>query len=78
MVFFRCSDSGPGLDEESRARAFDRFWRADESRGRNLGGSGLGLPIVRAIARAHGGEARLLPQIRSGLTVEIRLPRQRN
>lgn len=75
-VFFRCTDTGPGLPEESRARAFERFWRADDSRGRSLGGSGLGLPIVKAIAQAHGGEAVILPGKEPGLTVEIRLPRQ--
>lgn len=75
-VFFRCSDSGPGLPPESHARAFDRFWRADESRGRSLGGSGLGLPIVRAIARAHGGEALILTRGAPGLAIEIRLPRR--
>lgn len=75
-VIFRCSDTGPGLSAEDQARAFDRFWRADASRGRSLGGSGLGLPIVRAIARAHGGEARLLPNAPSGLTVELRLARR--
>lgn len=74
-VVFRCSDTGPGLCAEDRARAFDRFWRADASRGRSLGGSGLGLPIVRAIARAHGGEARIIPQPPPGLTVELRLPK---
>ncbi|ADE86626.1 ATP-binding protein [Rhodobacter capsulatus] len=72
-VYFRCTDSGPGLSPEGRARAFERFWRAEASRGRSLGGSGLGLPIVRAIARAHGGEALILPDS-PGLTVEIRLP----
>lgn len=75
-VFFRCTDSGPGLSMENRARAFDRFWRADDSRGRSLGGSGLGLPIVRAIARAHGGEALFLSREEPGLSVEIRLPRR--
>lgn len=75
-VVFRCSDTGPGLSEEDQARAFDRFWRADESRGRDLGGSGLGLPIVRAIARAHGGEARIVTRPIPGLTMEIRLPKR--
>ncbi|QCP87701.1 HAMP domain-containing protein [Cereibacter sphaeroides] len=75
-VAFRCTDGGPGLSEEGRARAFDRFWRADASRGRSLGGSGLGLPIVRAIARAHDGEARILTSDTPGLAVEIRLPRR--
>ncbi|SDF52098.1 ATP-binding protein [Rhodobacter capsulatus] len=74
MVFFRCTDSGPGLSPEGRARAFERFWRAEDSRGRSLGGSGLGLPIVRAIARAHGGEALILVPDSPGLAVEIRLP----
>lgn len=76
-VFFRCTDTGPGLSDENRARAFERFWRADDSRGRSLGGSGLGLPIVRAIARAHGGEALIPLSGTRGLTVEIRLPRPR-
>ncbi|GAB3130274.1 sensor histidine kinase [Novispirillum itersonii] len=70
----RCADSGPGLSAENRARAFERFWRAEESRGRRLGGSGLGLSIVRAIARAHGGDATLADSGPPGLTVEIRLP----
>ncbi|MAM12432.1 MAG: two-component sensor histidine kinase [Rhizobiaceae bacterium] len=75
-VFFRCTDTGPGLSAENRARAFERFWRADESRGRARGGSGLGLPIVKAIARAHGGDALILPSQNPGLAVEIRLPRR--
>lgn len=73
-VFFRCLDAGPGLPDESRARAFDRFWRAEDSRGRSGGGSGLGLPIVKAIAQAHGGDALILAAHNPGLAVEIRLP----
>jgi signal transduction histidine kinase len=49
------SDEGPGLPPAFVARAFDRFSRADDARGR--GGTGLGLSIVELIARAHGGEA---------------------
>jgi signal transduction histidine kinase len=48
-------DEGAGFPPEFAPRAFDRFSRADESRGR--GGSGLGLAIVQAIAEAHGGSA---------------------
>lgn len=75
-VFFRCTDTGPGLSKESRARAFERFWRADDSRGRSSGGSGLGLSIVKAIAQAHGGDALIFPANQPGLAVEIRLPCQ--
>lgn len=73
-VFFRCIDTGPGLSDESRARAFDRFWRAEDLRGRSGGGSGLGLPIVKTIAQAHGGDALIIPSLAPGLAVEIRLP----
>ncbi|MCM2292503.1 ATP-binding protein [Allorhizobium sp. BGMRC 0089] len=73
-AFIRVSDDGPGLSNEGRARAFERFWRADGSRTRARGGSGLGLPIVHSIARAHGGEAVLVDRTGPGLTVEIRLP----
>jgi len=51
------SDSGPGLDPEAAQKVFERFYRADPSRARSGGGSGLGLSIVAAIAEAHGGSA---------------------
>jgi two-component system, OmpR family, sensor histidine kinase AdeS len=74
FAFIRGSDDGPGLSPEGRARAFERFWRADDSRTRARGGSGLGLPIVRSIARAHGGEAEFVEREGPGLSVEIHLP----
>ena len=49
------TDQGEGFPGEFAVRAFDRFSRGDEGRGR--GGSGLGLAIVQAIAEAHGGTA---------------------
>jgi signal transduction histidine kinase len=52
-------DDGPGIAEEERERVFDRFYRVQESRSRETGGTGLGLPIVRDIVRNHGGRVRL-------------------
>ncbi|MFN4154214.1 MAG: ATP-binding protein [Paracoccaceae bacterium] len=58
MVVLRMMDRGPGLSPEQAARAFDRFWRADSSRGKDSGGSGLGLAVLRSLAEAHGGSVR--------------------
>jgi two-component system, OmpR family, sensor kinase len=52
-------DDGPGLCPEDRERAFTRFFRGSNAAERYAEGSGLGLPIVRAIAEAHGGGAWL-------------------
>ena len=49
-------DAGPGVPGTERERIFDRLVRLDSSRSRHTGGFGLGLPIARAIARAHGGD----------------------
>ena len=64
-------DQGPGLDAESRARAFDRFWRAPDA---YAGGTGLGLAIVRQLAEASGGSARLESRAGGGLVAEVSLP----
>ncbi len=57
IVEVTVSDSGPGFPPEYLPSAFDRFTRPDGARGRLDGGNGLGLSIVRTIARAHGGDA---------------------
>jgi two-component system, OmpR family, sensor kinase len=51
------SDNGPGVPPEHASRVFDRFWRADPSRTRATGGSGLGLSIVASIIEHHGGSS---------------------
>jgi len=63
-------DSGPGMAEADLARAFEPFFRA----GAPGTGSGLGLAAVRAIARAHGGEATLANRPEGGLSARVRLP----
>jgi two-component system OmpR family sensor kinase len=68
------TDDGPGMTEADATRAFERFYRADTSRGRHRGGSGLGLSIVEATARAHGGTVALRSAVGSGTTVRVELP----
>jgi len=70
------SDDGPGIPAADRERAFDRFVRLDDARTRDeadTGGAGLGLAIVRAIARTHGGSAYLEGGT-PGLRAVVRLP----
>ena len=52
-------DNGPGIDASLTESMFEPFTRAEKSRSRSTGGSGLGLTIARAIARAHGGDVTL-------------------
>jgi two-component system OmpR family sensor kinase len=68
-------DEGPGMTEADAARAFERFYRADASRNRHHGGSGLGLSIVEATVRAHGGQASITSAPGAGTTVRLELPR---
>jgi two-component system, OmpR family, sensor kinase len=67
-------DTGPGMPNEEAERAFERFYRADASRARSHGGSGLGLSIVAAIVAAHGGTVSAHSAPGEGLTVTVRIP----
>jgi signal transduction histidine kinase len=62
------TDRGPGLDPEAQELAFARFWRADGPDGPDgaAAGSGLGLPIARQVARAHGGDVTVASPGRAG------------
>jgi two-component system OmpR family sensor kinase len=69
----RVVDHGPGLDEASAARVFERFYRVDASRARSGGGTGLGLAIVQAIVEAHGGEVAVAGREGEGATFSVTL-----
>ncbi len=73
---FVVRDSGPGFDEETRARLFHRFEQADGSITRRYGGSGLGLAICRELAELLGGELTCVSQPGDGacFTLELDLP----
>jgi signal transduction histidine kinase len=68
------SDSGRGMSPEDLSRVFDRFYRADPSRTRETGGSGLGLTISRHIVEAHGGTIRAARVSGEGSTFTFELP----
>jgi signal transduction histidine kinase len=69
-------DDGPGLPPGDPERLFERFYRAEESRTRATGGSGLGLPIARTLVAAHGGRLRAEPGDAGGarFVVELEAP----
>jgi signal transduction histidine kinase len=71
-------DDGPGVPPSERERIFDRFARLDGTAGRDRGGAGLGLAIVRAIAVAHGGDVWVERSPEGGARFVIDLPREQS
>lgn len=72
------SDNGPGVPEETLDSLFDRFYRADESRDRKTGGTGLGLSLVKAWAEAQGGTVRAFLSAQGGLGISVCIPLARS
>ncbi len=69
------ADLGPGLSDEDQRRIFERFYRADSSRVRIDGeGSGLGLSIVDAVMKAHGGDVSVASELGKGSTFTLFFP----
>ena len=70
-------DNGPGIPESELEKVCEPYFRLESSRARHTGGTGLGLPIAKAIIEAHGGSLRLHSAVGEGLTVLLELPRIR-
>ena len=69
------ADAGPGLSVQDQTRIFERFFRVDPSRARHAGeGSGLGLSIVDAVMRAHGGRVSVSSELGKGATFTLHFP----
>jgi signal transduction histidine kinase len=73
-VVVTVDDDGPGIPAADRERVFEPWVRLDAGRARGEGGAGLGLAIVRSIARAHGGDVTLETSPLGGLRAVVRLP----
>lgn len=67
------SDTGSGIDKNDWEQIFEPFFRVDRSRSRAMGGAGLGLALVREIARQHGGDVRVLQSSAQGTQIELSL-----
>jgi signal transduction histidine kinase len=74
-VTIEMADTGIGIAPEDLPHVFDRFYRADKSRARESGGSGLGLTIAKSLVEAHGGSIRALSGPSTGTKMVIDLPK---
>lgn len=74
LVSVHVDDEGPGIPPPDMDRVFEPFHRLENSRSRETGGTGLGLPITRNIMRAHGGDVTLMNRAGGGLRATLTLP----
>jgi signal transduction histidine kinase len=74
MAVIEVDDDGPGMPESEIERVFEPFRRLESSRSRETGGIGLGLAVVRAVARSHGGDVVLRNRPDGGLRARVTLP----
>ena len=72
---FSIRDNGVGIAEEELPYIFERFYRADKSRNRLTGGTGIGLTIVKSIIEAHEGKVSVRSKLGEGTTFNITLPK---
>ena len=70
------ADNGPGIPEDKRERVFSPFFRLEQSRSRETGGTGLGLAVARTVVRQHGGDIELADRQGGGLLVSVYFPVQ--
>jgi signal transduction histidine kinase len=74
LAVIEIDDAGPGIPPGELDRVFEPFFRSEPSRNRETGGIGLGLAVVRSVARAHGGDVTLHNRPEGGLRARVELP----
>ena len=74
QVIIHIDDDGPGIPEHEQEKVFEPFYRVDNSRSRETGGTGLGMAIARDVILAHGGSIQLINRRSGGLRVTLTLP----
>ena len=77
-ILLHISDNGEGINEENQARIFERFYRVDQSRSREQGGSGLGLSIVKHIIEAHDEQIYVQSEVGKGSKFSFTLEKAEN
>ena len=77
FVRLRVNDNGIGIPQDELPYVFERFYRADKSRNRMTGGSGIGLAIVKSIVSAHGGMVEAESHLNEGSCFIVKLPKNK-